>query len=183
MPVDAAARESVEAFRRRQYLYVPGTSNRIGSAFMRFLPQRFLTGPRGGHVSQVPAGAGKRKALRIAVPRPRLDSSFPEDTKPRKPAVRISRATFWRVGYGNKAMTKRIKQTSRRAFMKASLLVSGAVTLAGASISWLVAACSSGAAGGNPYGYGYGTGGGGGYGYGYGFSLLRSIGPRFTRRT
>ncbi len=77
------------------------------------------------------------------------------------------------------AMTKRLKQTSRRALMKASLVASSAAALAGASISWLVAACSSGPS--NPYGYGYGYGAGGSYGYG--FSLLRSIGPRTTRRT
>lgn len=61
--------------------------------------------------------------------------------------------------------------------MKASLVASSAAALAGASITWLVAACSSGPS--NPYGYGYGAGGS----YGYGFSLLRSIGPRTTRRT
>lgn len=80
-------------------------------------------------------------------------------------------------------MTNRLKQTSRRALLKGSLAVSGVIALAGASISWLVEACSSGPGGGNLYGYGYGTGGGGGYGYGYGFSRLRSMGPRFTRRT
>ncbi len=44
IPVDACAREAVEAFRRREYLYVPGLSNRVGTTLMRFLPQRFLTG-------------------------------------------------------------------------------------------------------------------------------------------
>lgn len=44
MPVDVCARETVDAFRRREYLYVPGMGNRIGTTLMRFLPQRFLTG-------------------------------------------------------------------------------------------------------------------------------------------
>lgn len=44
MPVDVCATEAVEAFRRRDYLAIPGLSNRIGTTLMRFLPQRFLTG-------------------------------------------------------------------------------------------------------------------------------------------
>lgn len=43
MPVDAAAREGLEAFRRREYLHIPGLSNRIGASFARLLPRRFVT--------------------------------------------------------------------------------------------------------------------------------------------
>jgi len=44
MPVEGAAREGLEAFRRRRYLHVSGAANRIGSAFTRFLPQQTLVG-------------------------------------------------------------------------------------------------------------------------------------------
>lgn len=43
MPVDQAAREGVEAFRSRKYLHISGLANRVGSAFVRMLPQRFTT--------------------------------------------------------------------------------------------------------------------------------------------
>jgi len=43
MPVDAAAREGIEAFRTRKYLHVPGTTNRIGTALLKLLPQRAVT--------------------------------------------------------------------------------------------------------------------------------------------
>src|SRR5687767_13291673 len=44
MPVDRAATEGLEAFRRRRYLHVPGSSNRLGTVLMRLLPQRLVTG-------------------------------------------------------------------------------------------------------------------------------------------
>jgi uncharacterized protein len=44
VPVDGAAREGIEAFRTRQYLYIPGQMNRLGLKLARLLPQRFVTG-------------------------------------------------------------------------------------------------------------------------------------------
>lgn len=44
MPADACAREGVQAFIERRYLYVPGAINRIGSVITRMLPQRFVVG-------------------------------------------------------------------------------------------------------------------------------------------
>jgi uncharacterized protein len=44
MPTERAAREGVEALRRRKYLHVPGLANRIGGAFVRMLPRRFTAG-------------------------------------------------------------------------------------------------------------------------------------------
>ena len=44
MDVDAAAREAVDAFRKRKYIHIPGAANRMGAALIRFLPQRFVTG-------------------------------------------------------------------------------------------------------------------------------------------
>ncbi len=44
MPVDAAAREGIEALRRRKYLHIPGAANRVGTVFARMLPQRMTTG-------------------------------------------------------------------------------------------------------------------------------------------
>jgi short-subunit dehydrogenase len=44
MPVDQAAREGVEAFRNRKYLHISGFANRLGSVFVRMLPQRLATG-------------------------------------------------------------------------------------------------------------------------------------------
>jgi short-subunit dehydrogenase len=43
MPVDAAARDGVDAFRTRRYVRIPGAANRVGSALMRMLPQRLVT--------------------------------------------------------------------------------------------------------------------------------------------
>lgn len=43
MPVAQAASEGVEAFRGRKYLHISGFANRVGSAFVRLLPQRFTT--------------------------------------------------------------------------------------------------------------------------------------------
>ncbi|HEY8943455.1 MAG TPA: hypothetical protein VIM73_04295, partial [Polyangiaceae bacterium] len=34
---------AVRGFRRRQYLCVPGFTNRLGSVLVRFLPERLLT--------------------------------------------------------------------------------------------------------------------------------------------
>jgi short-subunit dehydrogenase len=44
MPVAAAAMEGIEAFRRREYLHVPGLSNRWGANLARLLPRRLVTG-------------------------------------------------------------------------------------------------------------------------------------------
>jgi hypothetical protein len=57
MPADAAAREGIEAFRRRKYLHVPGATNKLGAVLWRLLPQRMMT-------SQV--AASYRRALGIA---------------------------------------------------------------------------------------------------------------------
>jgi short-subunit dehydrogenase len=43
MPVDAAAREGIEAFRTRKHLHVPGRTNRIGMALLKLLPQSLVT--------------------------------------------------------------------------------------------------------------------------------------------
>ena len=43
MPVDEAAREGIDAFRVRKYLYVPGALNRLGAGLMRMLPRRAMT--------------------------------------------------------------------------------------------------------------------------------------------
>jgi hypothetical protein len=43
MPVEACAREALEGFRRRRYLYAPGFVNRASATLMRFLPQELLT--------------------------------------------------------------------------------------------------------------------------------------------
>jgi short-subunit dehydrogenase len=61
MPVDAAARDGVEAFRARRYLRIPGAANRLGSTLMRFLPQRLVT-------SQV-AASYRRSLLAAAAPK------------------------------------------------------------------------------------------------------------------
>lgn len=44
VPVSAAAREALSAFVLRKYLHVPGVHNRIGTAIVRMLPQRMVTG-------------------------------------------------------------------------------------------------------------------------------------------
>ena len=46
MPVDAAARKGIEAFRTRKHLHVPGRINRIGMALLKLLrthPRRRLS--------------------------------------------------------------------------------------------------------------------------------------------
>lgn len=43
MPVDRCASEAIRAFVRREYMCVPGFTNRVGSVLMRFLPERLLT--------------------------------------------------------------------------------------------------------------------------------------------
>jgi uncharacterized protein len=43
MPATQAARAGLAAFRRRDYLYVPGFVNRVGAVLMRVLPRRFAT--------------------------------------------------------------------------------------------------------------------------------------------
>ncbi|HEY3665978.1 MAG TPA: SDR family NAD(P)-dependent oxidoreductase, partial [Polyangiaceae bacterium] len=43
MPASECARLGLAAFRRRDYLYVSGFSNRIGIALGRLLPRRFVT--------------------------------------------------------------------------------------------------------------------------------------------
>jgi short-subunit dehydrogenase len=57
MSADAAAREGVEAFRRRRYLHIPGATNKLGAVLFRLLPQRIVT-------SQV--AASYRRALALA---------------------------------------------------------------------------------------------------------------------
>jgi uncharacterized protein len=42
--LDMAAREGVEALRRRKYLHIPGLRDRWGSALLRMLPHGFVTG-------------------------------------------------------------------------------------------------------------------------------------------
>jgi hypothetical protein len=42
MSADDAAREGVEAFRRRKYLHVPGAANKVGSLLAKVLPQRVV---------------------------------------------------------------------------------------------------------------------------------------------
>jgi short-subunit dehydrogenase len=44
MDVDRAAREGVEAFRKRKDLYVPGITYRFGHPLLRVLPQRLVVG-------------------------------------------------------------------------------------------------------------------------------------------
>jgi len=44
MPVGLAASAGLEAFARREYLYVPGLSNRLGASVARMLPRRLLDG-------------------------------------------------------------------------------------------------------------------------------------------
>lgn len=67
-----------------------------------------------------------------------------------------------------------LKRLTRRAALKAGFLATAGVTLAVSSVSWLVAACSSGEGAGVGYGYGE---------YGYGISQLDKIRARFTRHT
>lgn len=43
MPVEQCARAGLDAFRRRDYLSVPGFSNQVGSVLSRLLPRRFVT--------------------------------------------------------------------------------------------------------------------------------------------
>jgi short-subunit dehydrogenase len=43
MPVEQCARLGLEAFRKRDYLYIPGLSNQLGAILGRLLPRRFLT--------------------------------------------------------------------------------------------------------------------------------------------
>jgi short-subunit dehydrogenase len=43
MPVDAAAREGIEALRTRKHLHVPGRTNRIGTVLLKLLPQSLVT--------------------------------------------------------------------------------------------------------------------------------------------
>jgi short-subunit dehydrogenase len=44
MPVDQAARLGLDALANREYLHVPGLSNRLGANLARFLPRRLVTG-------------------------------------------------------------------------------------------------------------------------------------------
>lgn len=43
MPASKAARAGLKAFRRRDYLYVPGFVNRVGALLVRVLPPRLVT--------------------------------------------------------------------------------------------------------------------------------------------
>lgn len=42
MPVDEAALEGIEAFRRRKYVHVPGRLNQLGGVLMKVLPARLV---------------------------------------------------------------------------------------------------------------------------------------------
>jgi short-subunit dehydrogenase len=57
MPVEEAARQGIEAFRRRKELHVPGASSKLGALLWRVLPQRFV-------MSRV--AASYRRALGLA---------------------------------------------------------------------------------------------------------------------
>jgi short-subunit dehydrogenase len=61
MPVEAAAREGVDAFRRRKYLHVPGATNKLGTVLFRLLPQRMVTGQVAASYRRALALAGKRE--------------------------------------------------------------------------------------------------------------------------
>jgi len=82
MPVDAAAREGLEAFRRREYLRIPGLSNRLGASVARLLPRRLLT----EWVAATYRGA-LEKTERTAPPVSRI-----VETAPRTEAERTERA-------------------------------------------------------------------------------------------
>lgn len=43
MPVERCARLGLGAFRKREYLYIPGWSNRVGASLGRLLPRRWVT--------------------------------------------------------------------------------------------------------------------------------------------
>lgn len=47
MPVTQAAQEGITALQQRKYNHVPGALNRIGGAFMKLLPKRFIVGQLG----------------------------------------------------------------------------------------------------------------------------------------
>lgn len=59
MPAAEAAREGLAAFRRRDYLYVPGLVNRVGAGLARVLPRHFATAL---------IARAYRRALGLAVP-------------------------------------------------------------------------------------------------------------------
>jgi len=42
MPVEVAAKEAIEAFRRRKHIHIPGTGNQVGAFFAGLLPKKFL---------------------------------------------------------------------------------------------------------------------------------------------
>ena len=42
MPVDKAAKAGINAFLNRRLVYIPGTTNRFGSFFLKFLPKKFV---------------------------------------------------------------------------------------------------------------------------------------------
>ncbi len=42
MPVNQAAKEGIYALKYRKFNYIPGTLNRTGNRFMKFLPRRFI---------------------------------------------------------------------------------------------------------------------------------------------
>lgn len=44
MPVNQAAEEAIDAFRKRKLIHVPGFLNRFGGFFLKLLPRKFVTG-------------------------------------------------------------------------------------------------------------------------------------------
>jgi len=42
MPVDKAAKAGINAFINRKLVYIPGTTNRFGNFFLKFLPKKFV---------------------------------------------------------------------------------------------------------------------------------------------
>ncbi|QJD96322.1 SDR family NAD(P)-dependent oxidoreductase [Mucilaginibacter robiniae] len=47
MPVAQAAHEGLDALQQRKYNHVPGALNRIGGAFMKLMPKKFIVGQLG----------------------------------------------------------------------------------------------------------------------------------------
>lgn len=47
MPVDVAAQEAIKCFRKRQHLYIPGLTNKLGYVLMKFLPRKIIAAQLG----------------------------------------------------------------------------------------------------------------------------------------
>ena len=68
MPANACARAGLEAFRKRDYLYVSGATNRLGELLGRFLPRRF----RDEHGRSNLSASARVDALRPLLRKPQL---------------------------------------------------------------------------------------------------------------